>query len=143
MNYWINTVSRDHVQLGMDGGFTQANHGKSTNLKRLAKGDLIVFYSSRTSLNSGEPLQLFTAMARVTDDEPYQTMMTPDFHPWRRRIEAVPCTETPIRPLIERLTFIQDKRRWGYPFRMGLFAIPAEDFRTIADAMAVALLGVD
>ena len=34
MAYWINTVSRDHVQIGMAGGFTQANHGKATNLKR-------------------------------------------------------------------------------------------------------------
>ena len=137
MNYWINTVSRDHVQIGMAGSFTQANHGQSTNLKRLAKGDLIIFYSSRTSLNNGEPLQLFTVMARVTDEEPYQATMTPDFHPWRRHIEAVPCTETPIRPLIDQLSFIQDKQRWGYPFRMGLFAIPAEDFWLIASAMEV------
>lgn len=143
LNYWINTVSRDHVRLGLASGFTQANHGKATTLKCLAQGDLIVFYSSRTGLNNGEPLQLFTAMARVTDEEPYQAAMTPDFHPWRRRVEAIPCTETPIRPLIEQLSFIQDKQRWGYPFRMGLFAIPADDFRTIADAMAVALLGVD
>ena len=30
MSYWINTVSRDHVQRGVAGGFTQANHGKPT-----------------------------------------------------------------------------------------------------------------
>jgi len=121
----------------MAGGFTQANHGKSTNLKRLAKDDLIVFYSSRTSLEQGEPLQLFTAMARVIDEEPYQAIMSPDFHPWRRRIEPLPCQACAIRPLIEQLRFIQDKQRWGYPFRRGLFAISAEDFRLIADAMAV------
>ncbi|MEZ4676270.1 MAG: EVE domain-containing protein [Caldilineaceae bacterium] len=64
MKYWINSVSLDHVQLGMAGGFTQANHGKSTNLKRLQRDDLIAFYSSRTSLHNGEPLQQFTAIAR-------------------------------------------------------------------------------
>jgi hypothetical protein len=47
MRYWINTVSRDHVQTGVEGGFTQADHGKRTRLKRLERGDRIVFYSPR------------------------------------------------------------------------------------------------
>ncbi len=137
MAYWINTVSRDHVQIGLAGGFTQANHGKATNLKRLAKGDLIAFYSARTSLQHGRPLQHFTALARVTDDRPYQATMTPDFHPWRRRVEGLPAQETPIHPLLAQLSFIHDKTRWGYPFRMGLFAIPAADFALIATAMGM------
>ena len=37
MRYWINTVSHDHVKAGMEGGFTQANHGRATNLRRLSK----------------------------------------------------------------------------------------------------------
>lgn len=40
MNYWINTISRDHVRRGVEGGFTQANHGKDTVLKRLKVGEL-------------------------------------------------------------------------------------------------------
>lgn len=139
MNYWINTVSRDHVQVGMTGGFTQANHGKSTNLKRLQRGDLIAFYSSRTGLNDGAPLQKFTAIARVTDDEPYQATMSPDFHPWRRNVDALPVTPTPIHPLIPALSFIQDKQRWGFPFRRGLFPIPERDFWLIAEAMGAVL----
>ena len=139
MNYWINTVSRDHVKVGMEGGFTQANHGRATNLRRLSKGDLIVFYSPRTRFRAGEPLQRFTAVARVPDEEPYQAEMTPTFHPWRRRVAFLPCQEAPIRPLIEALDFIQDKQRWGFPFRRGLFQIGPEDFRRIAQAMAAEL----
>lgn len=139
MNYWINTVSRDHVQKGLAAGFTQANHGKSTNLKRLQRGDLIAFYSSRTSLTNGESLQQFTAIVRVVDDEPYQATMSPNFHPWRRNIEPLSCTPAPIRPLINELSFIQDKQRWGYPFRRGLFVIPEADFQLIAAAMAARL----
>ena len=45
VNYWINTVSRDHVQRGVAGGFTQANHGKPNLLRRMARGDWLVFYS--------------------------------------------------------------------------------------------------
>ena len=28
MKYWINVISKDHVLAGMEGGFTQATHGK-------------------------------------------------------------------------------------------------------------------
>ena len=43
--YWINTVSRDHVQLGLAGGFTMEGHGKNSGLKRLGGGDFLVFGS--------------------------------------------------------------------------------------------------
>jgi hypothetical protein len=137
MRYWVNTVSRDHVQRGVAGGFTQAGHGKSSGLKRLAKGDGIVFYSPRTTFPDGEPLQSFTALGEIAGDEPYQAEMTPDFHPWRRRVTFAASEETPIRPLLESLDFIRNKQSWGVIFRRGLFEIGEADFRTIARAMGV------
>jgi hypothetical protein len=135
MGYWINTVSRDHVLLGMNGGFTQANHGRPHALRRLRNGDLIAFYSPRTTYPDGEPLRQFTALARVTDDEPFQARMTPDFHPWRRLVEPIASHEAPVAPLIKDLTFIRDKGRWGFVFRRGMFEIGEDDFRRIARAM--------
>jgi len=135
VKFWINTVSRDHVRLGLEGGFTQANHGRPTGLRRLSRGDLMIFYSPRTSYPEGEPLQRFTAAGRVGDDEPYQAEMTPAFHPWRRRMHFLDCEETPIQGLIGRLDFIKDPKRWGLPFRRGLFEIGAEDFARIAESM--------
>jgi hypothetical protein len=73
MKYWINTISKDHVMRGVEGGFTQANHGKKTILSRVKKGDYIIFYSPKTSYKEGEPLQSFTALGRVTDVEIPQT----------------------------------------------------------------------
>ena len=135
MTYWINMVSHDHVKAGMEGRFTQANHGRATNLRRLSKGDLIAFYSPRMHFRSGEPLQQFAAIAHVTDEKPYQVEMTPTFHPWRRRVEFVPCEEAPIQPLIEELGFIKDKRQWGFVFRRGLFEICGEEFHRITQTM--------
>ncbi len=123
------------MQRGVEGGFTQANHGRPTGLKRLQRGDLIVFYSPKTTLEKGEQLQSFTALGRVTDDEPYQARMTGSFHPWRRTLDFLPVTEAPIRPLIDALGFLPDKTHWGMPFRRGLFEIPEADFATIARAM--------
>jgi len=135
MAYWINTISREHVRIGVEGGFTQANHGRPTTLRRLRRGDLVAFYSPRTSYPDGDRLQEFTAIARVIDDEPHQAEMRPDFHPWRRLVEPIPSTEAPIAPLNEELTFIPDKRRWGFVFRRGMFEIGEDDFSRIARAM--------
>jgi hypothetical protein len=133
--HYVNTVSLDHLRRGVNGGFTQANHGRITGLERLRRGDLIVFYSPKTAFEGGEPLQSFTALGRVADEDPYQVEMTATFHPWRRRVEFLPSEEAPIRPLIERLDFIADKQHWGMPFRRGLFEISKGDFDRIARAM--------
>jgi len=139
MRCWVNTVSRDHVLTGVEGGFTQAGHGKASGLKRLSAGDGLVFYSPKTSLRGGTPVQAFTAIGRIADDELYQVEMSRDFRPWRRNIEFSRSTETAIRPLIDELSFIKDKRRWGYVFRLGLFEIPCADFELIKKAMAADL----
>nr|WP_090346721.1 EVE domain-containing protein [Mycolicibacterium malmesburyense]CRL79318.1 hypothetical protein CPGR_05305 [Mycolicibacterium malmesburyense] len=135
MTNWINTVSRDHVELGVRGRFTQANHGKPTMLRRMARGDWLVFYSPRTVYPDGPPLQAFTAIGRVADDEPYLDPATDDAERWRRNVDFLDSTETPIRPLIERLDFIEDKSRWGYKFRFGVFKIGDVDLEVIRSAM--------
>ncbi len=131
----INTVSRDHVMQGVRGRFTQANHDKPHMLRKMARGDWIVFYSPRTALDDGEPLQAFTAIGQVTDDEPYLVEITPDVQHWRRKVDFLPGNQIPIRPLIDQLDFIEDKKRWGYKFRFGVFKIDDHDLHLIRRAM--------
>ena len=138
MRHWINTISRSHVLRGVDGGFTQAGHGKATPLRRLGRGDWIAFYSPRTEMDGGEPLRAFTAIGRIADDAPYQVEMTPQFHPWRRKVDFVPASEAPIQPLLTSLSFIGNQASWGMYFRRGLFEVPADDLARIAAAMGVA-----
>jgi hypothetical protein len=136
MHYWINTVSQAHVQRGVAGGFTQADHGGDARLKRLTKGDAIVFYSPRADLRAGDAVQRFTAIGEIVDETPYRVEMTAEFQPWRRRVKFLPSSEAPIQPLIESLEFISNKKSWGFPFRRGLFEIGESDFQTIARAMS-------
>lgn len=139
MTNWMNIVSRDHVERGVRGRFTQANHGKPHMLRKMARGDWIVFYSPKTVYPDGDPLQAFTAIGRVADDEPYQDEMSPDFQPWRRNVDFLQCAETPIRPLIEQLDFIEDPARWGYKFRFGVFKISDHALDVIRSAMTSAM----
>jgi hypothetical protein len=133
--YWIGVVSKEHVMIGVKGGFMQLNHGKRAPLQRLSACDGVVFYSPRTSYPDGEPLQAFTAIGRVKTGEVYQVAMTSRFKPFRTDVEWLKAKEAPIHPLIDELSFIKDKAHWGARFRFGHLNIGAADFARIAAAM--------
>ncbi len=134
-NYWIGVVSRSHVRLGVQGGFVQLGHGKRAPLERLRAGDGIVMYSPLTSYPDGATLQSFTAIGIVASGEIYQAEMSPGFTPYRVDVSYLDCREAPIKPLVERLSFIRSKTHWGAAFRFGQLKIPAGDFTLIAQAM--------
>ncbi|MEO9325727.1 EVE domain-containing protein [Nocardioides sp. C4-1] len=133
--YWINSISLDHVLLGVEGGFTQAGHGRDTRLRRLSRGDGMVFYSPRTALSTGRRLQQFTALGVVVDDEPYQVEVREGLLHWRRRMTFEQVAPVPVRPLLPVLGFVDDEEHWGLPFRRGLFEVPAGDFNAVAGAL--------
>ena len=54
---------------------------------------------------------------------------------FRRSVEFYPCSEVQIEPLIPLLSFIANKRSWGYVFKFGLIQIPRQDFLAIASRM--------
>jgi hypothetical protein len=61
--------------------------------------------------------------------------MGPGFVPYRRDIHFLEASDVPIRPLLEQLSFIKDKSKWGYAFRFGHLEIPKPDFERIAIKM--------
>ncbi|WIM98543.1 EVE domain-containing protein [Actinoplanes oblitus] len=135
MRHWLGVVCRDHVQRGTRLGIAQLGHGKRDGLARLAPGDWLAYYSPRTSLRDGAPLQAFTALGVVADDEIWQAHEG-DFHPWRRRIDYLPdVIETPIRSLGLDLTA---QPGWGVQLRRGLVELTGADFARIHDAMRAA-----
>lgn len=138
--YWIGVASKDHVLRGVEGGFCQLCHGKSNPLKRLSPGDWIIYYSPRDRMGGGEVVQSFTAMGRILEGEPHSFDMGNGFVPYRRNVQFVNVQETPIRPLLDRLSFIKNKQSWGYVFRFGWLEISESDLEVIATAMKAALL---
>ncbi|WP_300662819.1 EVE domain-containing protein [Fluviicola sp.] len=133
--YWIIVASKDHVKSGVAGGFAQACHGKAAPLKRMRKGDFIIYYSGKQTMGKTEICQQFTAIGKVTDDETAQIQVSEDFCPSRRNIEFLPGKDVSILPFIDELEFIQNKKSWGYPFRFGFFEIKQHDFNLISSQM--------
>jgi len=135
--FWIGVVSREHVQLGVKGGFIQLGHGKKAPLQRLRAGDALAMYSPRTRYPDGEALQTFTAIGVVSTGQVYQVELTDDFKPYRLDVRFLKTREAPIKPLVNDLSFIKSKTHWGAAFRFGQIKISAKDFKLIAKAMGV------
>ena len=133
--YWVIAASKDHVRSGVAEGIAQACHGKSSPLKRMKKGDFLVYYSGKQTMGKPDKCQEFTALGKVMDDETYPFQVSEDFCPSRRNIEFSECADTSILPLIDSLDFIQNKKSWGYPFRFGFFEINRHDFDLISSQM--------
>ncbi len=135
--YWIGVIARDAVQVAMRAGYAQLSHGKKEPLLKMEAGDGFVFYSPKDHFPNGKPYQKFTGVGKVSTGIIYDSGGGTEPKPFRIDIQFYPSHEADVRPLIERLSFIEDKTHWGYPFRFGYLSIPEQDFRLIAAAMGV------
>lgn len=136
-NYWIGVACKDQVFVGVKGGFAQLGYGKKISLQRMNEGDWIIDYSPRVSLRSDERCHSFTAIGRVASDEVYQAELGEGFLPYRLEVDFERCEEASILPLIERLSFIENKMSWEYSFRLGHLEINEEDFELLAEEMGL------
>lgn len=133
--YWVIVAAKDHVRKGISGGFAQACHGKSAPLKRMRKGDFVIYYSGKQTMEGTDKCQEFTAIGEVINDDTYVFRQTSDFCPSRRDIAFFDHQDISIQPLIHALDFIPNKQIWGYPFRFGFFEINQHDFELISNQM--------
>jgi len=135
---WIAVASAEHARLGRDHrpiGFMQVGHGKHAPLRRIAPGDRVAYYAPATFYGGTDKLQSFVSIGVVQPGEAYAFDMGDGFVPWRRDVRYAAAREAPIAPLLPSLEFIDDSKRWGYKFRLGLFEVDTQDMRLIAQAM--------
>ena len=133
--FWIGVASKEHVENGIKLGICQFCHGKSAPAKRLSKGDVVIYYSSKYQMQSPELCQQFTAIGIVQDNETYQVEMEPGFKPFRRNIKYLEAKAIDIKSLIPSLPFIKNKSSWGYVFRYGFLEIDPVSCEIIVKAM--------
>ena len=133
--FWVGVACKEHVATGVRLGICQFCHGKSAPAKRLSRGDFLVYYSSKVTMEGSEPYQRFTAIGRVTDEAPYQVDAGGGFQPFRRNVSYFEAEHVEIRPLIAALPFIKNKAAWGVTFRYGFLEIDQQSFEVIAEHM--------
>jgi EVE domain len=134
---WIAVASAEHAGRGRDEmspGFMQVGHGRLAPLKRVHAGDRVAYYAPTERFGAQDKFQSFVSIGLVQAGEPYQIDMG-GFMPYRRDVVYLPAHEAPITPLLDHFEFVEDRNRWGYKFRFGLFNVSDADMRLIAGAM--------
>jgi hypothetical protein len=134
---WLGVVSRAHVQRGVAGDFAQLCHGKAQPLRRMRRGDWLVYYSPSIELG-GAPLRAFTALGQVQDDEVFAFDMGGGFVPFRRRVRYLAVREVPLEEVKARLELCASAH-WSMSLRRGHLPLSNADFRLIAAAMGARL----
>ena len=137
-NNWIAVASAQHARRGSASpqqGFMQVCHGKCAPLKRVHPGDRVAYYAPTVTMGGKDRLQSFVSIGLVQPGVPYAFDMGGGFIPFRRDVVYVPAQEAPIAALLDSFEFVEDRVRWGYKFRFGLFKVSDSDMRLIATAM--------
>ena len=136
---WIAVASAEHARRGRDAksGFMQVGHGKLAPLKRVRSEDRVAYYAPSLVFGVKDDLQSFVSIGSVLPGEPYAFDMGGGFVPYRRDVAYLPAQEVSIVPLLDDFDFIENRQRWGYKFRFGLFEINDHDMQLIAKAMKV------
>ena len=98
----------------------------------------MAYYAPTLRMGQPERCQCFVSIGVVGEGEPYAFDMGGGFVPWRRDVRYLQRKRGTIQPLLDQFEFVQDRQRWGYKFRFGLFAISDHDMRLIAQTMGVA-----
>ena len=133
MNHWLGVVSRDHVQRGVALGIAQIGHGAKAGLARMRAGDVLVYYSPRDTMG-GSPLQEFTAIGRVADDELWQADEG-DFRPWRRRVDYETSARQVALESVRAGLELTAGAHWGHQLRRGLVPLSDHDAQFLSSSM--------
>ena len=132
---WIAVASAAHARRGREGGYMQVCHGKLAPIRRLRPGDRVAYYAPTVTMGGKDTCQSFVSIGLVQSGEPYPFDMGEGFVPNRRDVVYVPSREASILPLLDAFEFVENRQRWGYKFRFGLFDISDHDMQLIAQAM--------
>ena len=113
----------------------QVCHGKRAPIARVTPGDCVAYYAPTVTMGGKDTLQSFVSIGIVQPGDPYAFDMGGGFVPFRRDVHYLKADEAPIAPMLDDFEFIENRQRWGYKFRFGLFSISDHDMLLIASAM--------
>ena len=101
-------------------------------MEQVGEGDLLVFYVRPKRLGG-----IFKAVSKpYVDRKPVfssEGFRAGEVFPYRVRLEplVVPPEPVPFEPLVPKLSFIKNKRRWTGHLRGAMRPLPEEDFELI------------
>jgi len=138
-------MSEDNFEISKQHNLIAMRESKKTDIDKMKVGDVVVFYIPKkaidsSSSNEASKIQTFQGIAKITSetfssDEPIWRTLDNDTFPHRKKIEFIDTAlNTPIRPLIERLSFVTNTAWWALPLRRGYVEINRTDLDVIRES---------
>jgi predicted RNA-binding protein len=110
----------------------------------LQVGDRLAFYLTREAVDtSSAKVQALRGLAEVVgaaymDDKAIWNPVNGEIFPYRVPLKFMDSkAQTPFRPLIPKLSFIENEFNWGLPMQKGYVRLTAEDWDVITTALGV------
>lgn len=138
MRYWICVTTQDNWEIIKRKNVWGVTERAKNILSRVSVGDRLIFYVIQTR-KDGEviPSRLVgifeVASKPYYDDKHVFKTYKGNIFPHRIKIKPVKIFSKPIifKDLVEKLSFIKNKRFWTVYFRRAMFEIPANDYGII------------
>ncbi len=134
--FWIGVAVAEHIRIGAEEGFCAFAHGNHKAVGKLSLGDRFLYYATKEHFengqSTGQAVQAFLASGEVTGD--VRADEREGYPAFVRNAKYDPLFNVPVKPLINRLSFIKNPQYWGMAFRRSLFEISESDYRIIMDA---------
>jgi len=138
MKYWVCVTTQDNWEIIKSKNVWGVTERAKNILSRVAVGDRLIFYVIQTR-KDGEviPSRLVgifeVASKPYYDDKPVFKTYKGNIFPHRIKIKPVKIFSKPIifKDLVDKLSFIKNKRFWTVYFRRAMFEIPANDYNVI------------
>jgi predicted RNA-binding protein len=144
MAKWIVTTSEDNLAKILEHQIIGVPLKSGSALSKIKKGDRIVIYIGKRRHGYGglgASVSEFVATGEVMDDEPFFSeeliwhSRSGERFPWRRKVRIVPNKRVKAKGLIDLLSFIHKKDKWGAYFLTTLREITDADYAFISKAI--------
>lgn len=140
--YWIICMSEDNFEISKQHNLIGMRESKKIDLDKMQVGDEVVFYVPKKTIDSSSSdpankIQAFKGIAEITSetfssDESIWKPLGNDIFPHRKKVKFLETDlNVPIRPLIEKLSFVTNTAWWALPLRRGYVEIEESDLELI------------
>jgi len=133
MAYWICVTNEENWEIIKTKNVWGVTERRKNTLMNVKPGDLLIFYVAPKRIGG-----VFRVVSKpYIDREPifFPVKSRDEVFEYRVRIEPALLPKEPIdfTPLVEKLSFIKNKKRWSAPLRRAMFKIGREDYEIIEE----------
>lgn len=142
MTCWICVTTEENWRIIREKNVWGVPSRSKKVIESVRKGDKLVFYVIQSKEDDKKLPSRIVAVYEAAsesyyDDTPLFKSYKRKMFPYRIKIKPIKIAKDPIifKNLVDKLSFIRNKRYWTVYFRRAMFEIPSEDFEKIMREM--------